>query len=180
MPKFRKGQKRPAGAGRKLGSKNKITRSVKDAFACAFGELQTDPRTELVAWAKKNRTNLREFYKIAARFIPLETTIAPGVPPPVDLSDRYEVARRLAFLLGEGMRARGQQQTAEPKRPELLPAPPPFRDLMPAEEVRSGHPGASEPELKDINEPHEPPGRGLPKAGQGPVWYPGSREERGR
>src|SRR4051812_9508441 len=116
MGKFQPGHPRPKGAGRKPGSKNKISRNVKDAFAHAFGELQKDPRTELVAWAKKNRTNLRQFYAIAARFIPIEATVAQGASPEVDPSDRYEIARRLAFVLSQGALARMKEEA--PKRPQ--------------------------------------------------------------
>jgi hypothetical protein len=44
--------------------------------ARVFEELQTDPRTELAACARKSKTNLRLFYQIAARFIPIEATLA--------------------------------------------------------------------------------------------------------
>jgi hypothetical protein len=58
-----------AGIGRKKGVPNKLTKSVKDAIAEAFNELQGDPNANLTAWARRNTT---EFYKVAAKLIPAE------------------------------------------------------------------------------------------------------------
>lgn len=61
-----KGGARP-GAGRKKGGQNKFTKSIKEAFECAFNELQTDNKTSLTTWAKLNPT---EFYKLSQKLIP--------------------------------------------------------------------------------------------------------------
>lgn len=55
--------------GRKKGTPNKLTRTVKEAFETAFHAMQEDPGVKLGAWGKANPT---EFYKLAARLIPAE------------------------------------------------------------------------------------------------------------
>jgi hypothetical protein len=52
--------------GRKSGSQNKLTKSVKEAFEIAFERL--GGAEGLVEWGQENRT---EFYKIAQKLIPL-------------------------------------------------------------------------------------------------------------
>lgn len=68
MPKettqFKKGQ-----GGRQPGAQNHITRTVKETVLAAFTELQSDPKHNIVAFAKKNP---RDFYQIAAKLIPTE------------------------------------------------------------------------------------------------------------
>lgn len=117
MAKFRKGAPRPKGAGRKPGSKNKITRTVKEAFEATFVHLQRDPRRNLLAWATKNKGNLREFYKIAARFIPIEAHVLQP-PQPLDHNNLHEVARRVAVLF---RRARSEMEAAEAAKRLQLP-----------------------------------------------------------
>ena len=56
-----------AGKGRKKGSVNKATASIKAAFVAAFEELGGAP--SLAEWGRENET---EFYKLAARLIPTE------------------------------------------------------------------------------------------------------------
>jgi len=56
-----------SGGGSRLGSPNKLTKSVKEAFEIAFNELQGDENANLATWAKENTT---EFYKLAAKLIP--------------------------------------------------------------------------------------------------------------
>jgi hypothetical protein len=55
--------------GRKAGTPNKLTRTVKEAFEEAFNALQEQPGVKLGEWGKANPT---EFYKLAARLIPAE------------------------------------------------------------------------------------------------------------
>lgn len=81
-----KGTRPPnAGKGRKAGSQNKLTKSVKDAFQAVFTDLQTDPKKPyaLGNWA---RAQPDEFYKLAAKLIPTDikasvdaTVKAPGL-----------------------------------------------------------------------------------------------------
>lgn len=52
---------------RKKGSKNKFTRSAKEAFQIAFDTMGGGKA--LAAWAKENQT---EFYKLYARLIPVD------------------------------------------------------------------------------------------------------------
>lgn len=66
MP-FKKGKPRPKKAGRKKGTPNKTTASIKEAIMLAFdgiGGLE-----KLTEWARDNET---EFYKIWAKLLPQE------------------------------------------------------------------------------------------------------------
>lgn len=63
-----KGGKRP-GSGRKKGTPNKLTKTVKEAFEQAFNAMQAEPKVKLEAWGKENPT---EFYKLASKLIPSE------------------------------------------------------------------------------------------------------------
>lgn len=60
-----------AGKGRKKGSKNKLTRSAKEAFEMAFQGL--GGAEALTEWARTNQT---EFYKLYARLIPRLTELS--------------------------------------------------------------------------------------------------------
>jgi hypothetical protein len=66
---FEKGKPRPANAGRKEGSTNKLTKTVKEKVLEVFNELQEDPTANMLSWAKEEPT---EFYKIAAKLIPAD------------------------------------------------------------------------------------------------------------
>ena len=66
---FKKGEPRPANAGRKNGSINKLTKTVKEKVLEVFNELQDDKDANLLTWAKSEPT---EFYKIAAKLIPAD------------------------------------------------------------------------------------------------------------
>lgn len=52
MPKFRKGETRPASSGRKPGSLNKVSATFKEAMDTAYRELGGDK--SFVAWCRKN------------------------------------------------------------------------------------------------------------------------------
>lgn len=62
-----KGKPRPSGAGRRAGTPNKTTASIKAAFVAAFDNLGGIPA--LVEWGKENPT---DFYKLVSRLIPVE------------------------------------------------------------------------------------------------------------
>ncbi len=66
---FEKGKPRPENAGRKEGSVNKLTKTVKERVLEVFNELQEDPTANMLSWAKEEPT---EFYKIAAKLIPAD------------------------------------------------------------------------------------------------------------
>lgn len=68
MP-FKKGQTKVG--GRKTGSINKLTKTVKERVLEVFNELQSDPKANMINWAKEEPT---EFYKIAAKLIPTEVS----------------------------------------------------------------------------------------------------------
>lgn len=69
------GGRRP-GSGRKKGSPNKLTATVKEAFEAAFRELQSDSKANLVTWALSNQT---EFYKLAAKLMPADMNVQGGI-----------------------------------------------------------------------------------------------------
>jgi hypothetical protein len=79
MPRGHKGEPRTPGAGRKKGTPNRETLTVKAAVAKVFADLQEESRegkpkyegVHLRSWAMEQPT---EFYKIAARLIPTEVS----------------------------------------------------------------------------------------------------------
>ena len=70
--KIRNGGPR-AGAGRPKGVPNKVHASMKQAIAEAFEQLGGTNR--MVQWAQEDPKHLTEFYKLAARLIPVETQV---------------------------------------------------------------------------------------------------------
>ena len=70
MP-FQKGTPKPAASGRKKGSINKTTASVKEALREAFDLL--GGVESLIKWGKQNQT---EFYKLWGRMLPQEIELA--------------------------------------------------------------------------------------------------------
>lgn len=64
---FKKGDKKPEGSGKKLGTQNKLTSTVKEVFTTVFTELQEDSEVNLKEWGKNNPT---EFYKLCSKLIP--------------------------------------------------------------------------------------------------------------
>lgn len=61
---FKQGQ-----GGRPKGSQNHLTRTVKETVLSVFNDIQSDPKNNLIAFAKRYP---RDFYQIAARLIPTE------------------------------------------------------------------------------------------------------------
>ena len=66
----------PKTGGRKKGTPNRITRTAKEAYAYAFDALGGAER--LHEWAQSDPNNLREFYRLHARLIPIEMTGKDG------------------------------------------------------------------------------------------------------
>lgn len=62
---------KPGNAGKPVGTPNKLTRTVKTTVLAVFNDLQSDPKHNLKAFAKKYP---RDFYNIAAKLIPTEIT----------------------------------------------------------------------------------------------------------
>ena len=67
MAKFKKGE-----GGRPKGAVNKTTVAAKEAFALAFDAL--GGYEAMVAWAKREPDNLKVFYTLYARLIPMDVT----------------------------------------------------------------------------------------------------------
>lgn len=86
MP-FKKGQPKAPKSGRKKGSLNRITRTAKEAYAWAFDELGGGER--LKDWAESDPDNLREFYRLHARLIPIDVT--SGGKPVIPQSIRIDL-----------------------------------------------------------------------------------------
>jgi hypothetical protein len=61
--------------GRKVGTPNKITTTVRQSVLDTFVAIQSDRDANLLAWAKANPT---EFYRIAARIVPNGTRMNVG------------------------------------------------------------------------------------------------------
>ena len=70
----------PKTGGRKPGSINKTTASVKAALLSVYGAIGGD--AEFAEWAKANRT---EFYKLYAKLLPTEIKNADGEPFRVEM-----------------------------------------------------------------------------------------------
>jgi len=64
----------PKTGGRQVGTPNKVTASVKAAFAQAFDEM--GGAQALVTWGKDNPT---DFYKLASKLIPLDVQQSGGI-----------------------------------------------------------------------------------------------------
>lgn len=67
---FKKGQSGNPN-GRVEGSKNKLTKTVKETFLAVFLDIQSDPKINLAAFAKENT---KEFYQLASKLIPTEVS----------------------------------------------------------------------------------------------------------
>lgn len=63
--------------GRRKGSVNHFTRSVRQVMADTFNEMQLLPDVNLLDWAKENPT---EFYKLSAKLIPEQVETYDNTP----------------------------------------------------------------------------------------------------
>jgi hypothetical protein len=83
MP-FKKGDPRPANAGRKPGTPNKVSSSVREALEMAFHAIGGDEA--FAEWAQKE-ANKDSFFKLWIKMLPTEHTGAGGgplIPPGVN------------------------------------------------------------------------------------------------
>lgn len=71
-------------AGRPKGVPNKTTTAAKEAFALAFQKL--GGWEALAEWAANDPDNLREFYKLYARLIPVDLTSGGDKLPTVNIN----------------------------------------------------------------------------------------------
>jgi hypothetical protein len=62
--------------GRRKGTPNKVTASIKAAFSDAFDKLGGVP--SLVQWGRENQT---EFYKLVSKLIPSEVSMSGEMTP---------------------------------------------------------------------------------------------------
>jgi hypothetical protein len=69
------------GMGRPKGVPNKVNASMKQAIADAFDKLGGTDR--MVQWAMEDPKHLTEFYKLAARLIPVETNVSGANGGPI-------------------------------------------------------------------------------------------------
>jgi hypothetical protein len=74
---FTKGHK--LATGRPKGSENKLTRSAKEAFQLAFEGL--GGWEGMMAWAKRDTDNMKTFYTLYARLIPMDVTSGGNTLP---------------------------------------------------------------------------------------------------
>lgn len=72
-----KGQFTPGNPGKPKGAVNKTTKQVKEVFAEVFAKLQSHKTAKLEKWAAENPT---EFYKLAAKLIPIQVGGDPANP----------------------------------------------------------------------------------------------------
>lgn len=94
--------------GRKKGTPNKLTASVKEAFEIAFNELQQERGVRLTDWARKNTT---EFYKLAARLIPTGDDPLSSAGLTVNMA-QFSLADGLAFHAVANQRPAGALASA--------------------------------------------------------------------
>jgi hypothetical protein len=69
---FKKGEPRLPNAGRKPGSPNKTTATVRETFENTFWMLQRGNTADLTTWATQNPT---EFYKLSSKLIPTDVAV---------------------------------------------------------------------------------------------------------
>ena len=79
--KIQNGNLKRQGRGRPKGSPNKVHASMKQAIADAFEQLGGTQR--MVQWAQEDPKHLTEFYKLAARLIPVETQVTGSNGGPI-------------------------------------------------------------------------------------------------
>lgn len=80
---FQKGKTRADGSGRKKGTPNKLTKTVREVVLDTFNKLQEDDRNNLTSFAERHP---REFYAIAAKLIPTEIQTKLAITPEYDIS----------------------------------------------------------------------------------------------
>ena len=103
MPR-KKGE--PKTGGRKKGTPNKVTASMRDAFLEAF-----DIHGGVQAIAKWANTNETDFFKLCARLIPSGHELSVPDPDPDDEPIDYEdMARRILFMLDDCTRKAVKQK----------------------------------------------------------------------
>ena len=62
-------------SGKPKGTPNRLTKTVKETILAAFNKLQSDPKANMLEWAKKHP---KDFYLIAAKLIPTEISGIDG------------------------------------------------------------------------------------------------------
>lgn len=123
---FAKGLPRPANAGRRKGTPNRTTASVKAALVEAFNEL--GGVAALVKWGKKNPAL---FYPLWAKLLPQEVKVDGEKPPSVNVNLHVGVTTadlQFAESLLAGTSG-ALSPHGEPQPVDSPPAPPPPASL---------------------------------------------------
>jgi len=85
--------------GRVAGTPNKTTAAIKDAIMCVYNDLQSETGAthgHFFGWAHENPT---EFYKLAARLIPVQTEHTGKDGGAIEIANRIEL---IGVVPGEG------------------------------------------------------------------------------
>lgn len=100
--------------GRKPGTTNKITKTVRQAFEDAFAHLQENPSDKwaLRTWAKDNPT---PFYSLASKLIPLQ--VAAVVEDTTTLTETQRAARLAALAERLEKRHAGEEEDSQQGEP---------------------------------------------------------------
>ena len=155
--RFQKGSPPPKGVGRKKGSVNRFTRTIKDTFEEVFKDLQKTSKLNLLAWAKENPS---DFYKLANRLIEKSIDLKAEVRhiDAITPQGLLEGARRIAFVLAKAARLAGEapapmkllpHEVSEPKEVEVAVEVLP---VAPDSEPGYRHKPFSDEELSDLAE----------------------------
>jgi hypothetical protein len=79
--------------GRKPGTPNRATRTVRETFEAVFVALQSSDKANLLVWAEENPT---DFYRLSAKLIPLQVRAEADDKVAVSA---LEVAAKVSSLL---------------------------------------------------------------------------------
>lgn len=99
MPKFKKGDPKPANSGRRAGTPNKVTATIREIFEGAVNDM--GGRQRLVEWAKAAPENERVFWQLATKLLPHQITGADEGPVKIEQIRRVIVNYHTASGLSE-------------------------------------------------------------------------------
>ncbi len=100
--------------GRKPGTPNKATRTVRETFEAVFVSLQSSDKANLLVWAEENPT---DFYRLSAKLIPLQVRAeVDDAPVLTDVERAAKIASLLA--LAASRRAHAEAVSSTDRRVE--------------------------------------------------------------